>query len=245
MRLLTWNIHKGIGSLDRRYDLERVVAVIRHYDPDIVALQEVDHEVPRSRSERQAAVLAESLAMPHRVFAPNVFLKYGSYGNATLSRHAISRSRNIDLTLPGKKARGALYTEIRVQTGDRRRTLHVINVHLGLSGMERRWQVRTLLGADELTRLDPASRVIIVGDTNDWSGALARGRLRQSGFECVTGTGRRASLTFPSWQPIGALDRVFARGALGCEHHRRSRLALARFASDHLPVVVDIDLVAR
>ena len=242
MRLLTWNIHKGIGSLDRRYDLERTIQAIRHYEPDIVTLQEVDHEVPRSRADRQTEEIAEALGLAHYVFGPNVTLKQGCYGNATLSRFPVSRWKNIDLTLAGKKARGGLYTEIRVSTGEHRLTVHLVNIHLGLSGMERRWQVRNLLAHEEIARLDRSRRLMIVGDTNDWSGALARGRLRQAGFECVTGIGRRASLTFPSWQPVGALDRVFARGALRCEHHRRARLAVAQQASDHLPLVVDVEL---
>ena len=40
LRLMTYNIHKGIGGVDRRYDLQRIIDVIRHYDPDIVFLQE-------------------------------------------------------------------------------------------------------------------------------------------------------------------------------------------------------------
>ncbi len=243
MRLLTWNIHKGIGSLDRRYDLKRVVAVIEHYDADIVALQEVDEGVPRSASDRQAEWLAEAMGYPYHVFGPNVWLKQGCYGNAVLSRHPLVRWRNIDLTFSGKKPRGALYAEIRASSGEHRLTLHLVNLHLGLSGMERRWQVRRLLASEELVHLERLARVIVAGDTNDWAGALARGRLIQAGFHCVTGTGRRASLTFPSWQPVGALDRVYARGSLACETHRRARLALARQASDHLPVVVDVALV--
>jgi endonuclease/exonuclease/phosphatase family metal-dependent hydrolase len=243
MRLLTWNIHKGIGSLDRRYALHRITSVLQHYDPDIAVLQEVDQEVPRSGRDRQAEQLAEILGYSHFCFGPNVQLKQGCYGNATLARYPITRWRNIDLTLTGKKARGALYTDVRVQVGDRRLTLHLLNIHLGLSGMERRWQMRRLLEAPELQHLDRSSRILIAGDTNDWSGALSRGRLRQAGFDCVTGTGRRASLTFPSWQPVGALDRVYSRGAVLCEPHRRSRLALASQASDHLPVIVEVDLI--
>ncbi len=244
LRLLTWNIHKGIGSLDRRYDLGRIVSVIKHYSPDIAVLQEVDDGVPRSGTDCQTEVIAGALGYAHAAFGPNVFLKQGCYGNAILSRHPIARWRNIDLTISGKKARGALYAEIRAPAGEHRLTLHLVNVHLGLSGMERRWQVRNLLDSEELSNLGRLGRVIVAGDTNDWSGALARGRLRDVGFRCVTGVGRRASLTFPSWQPVGALDRVFACGEISCEHHHRGRLALAHQASDHLPVVVDVELLA-
>jgi endonuclease/exonuclease/phosphatase family metal-dependent hydrolase len=41
LTILSWNIHKGIGGIDRRYRLERVIEVIRHHDPDVALLQEV------------------------------------------------------------------------------------------------------------------------------------------------------------------------------------------------------------
>ena len=47
MRLLTWNIHKGIGGSDRRYAMYRIFDVIEAENPDIVLLQEVDSGVPR------------------------------------------------------------------------------------------------------------------------------------------------------------------------------------------------------
>ena len=41
-RLISYNIHKGIGGVDRRYDLGRVIETINFYRPDIALLQEVD-----------------------------------------------------------------------------------------------------------------------------------------------------------------------------------------------------------
>ncbi len=245
LRLLTWNIHTGIGGRDRRYEPERIADVIGHYDPDVVLLQEVDDGVPRSRQDHQAHMLADAMGYHHRAFGPNVKLKHGRYGNATLSRLRITHSNNINLTFPMKKRRGALYTELKARVGRHRYTLHVFNTHLGLSGMERRWQVRKLLDARAMRSLDAHSRVVIGGDTNDWASALPRGQLRQSGFDCITGGGARATRTFPAWAPVGALDRVFLRGALRCHHHFRSRLELARHASDHLPVVVDVEPLPR
>src|SRR4029077_13047681 len=48
IRIVTYNIHRAIG-VDRRFRPERVVAVLHHYDPDVVLLQEVDDGAPRSR----------------------------------------------------------------------------------------------------------------------------------------------------------------------------------------------------
>ncbi|MFN5756450.1 MAG: endonuclease/exonuclease/phosphatase family protein, partial [Planctomycetia bacterium] len=49
MRLLSWNIHKGIGGRDRRYSLARIIDCIEAENPDIICLQEVDRLVRRSR----------------------------------------------------------------------------------------------------------------------------------------------------------------------------------------------------
>ena len=245
MRLLSWNIHKGIGGLDRRYDLTRILDVIHHYDPDVCVLQEVDDGVPRSREHDQAHLLSEVLGYPHYAFGSNVALRKGSYGNATLSRFPLAEAYNIDLTVSLKKPRGALYTEIHARTGRHARTLHLYNCHLGLSGTERRLQIRRLLESEQLGRLGTASRVIIAGDTNDWNGALARGRLRRAGFTCATGRGARASLTFPAWRPVSALDRVYLRGPVAGLHHFRGRLNTCIQASDHLPIIMDLELLGH
>ena len=242
MRLLLWNIHKGIGGVDRRYAPERIATLIHHHRPDVVALQEVDQDVPRSRHHDQAEWLAEKLGFRHVAYGPNVTLKHGRYGNATLSHFPIAREENIDLTFPFKKKRGALLTDLDVPVQGHTLTLHLVNIHLGLAGLERRWQIRTLLESEPLRHLDRRSRIVIAGDTNDWGGSLAGGRLGRSGFECASGRGRRAVRTFPAVSPVGALDRVFLRGPVHSEHCARSRLALSAQASDHLPVIVDLVL---
>ncbi len=244
MRLIIWNIHKGIGARDRHYAPGRIASVLGHYQPDVVLLQEVDDGAPRSGRDPQAQMLAEALEMPHVAFGPNVKLKVGRYGNATLSRHPIAEHRNVDLTLPMKKRRGALYTKLHAQVRGHRYSVHLFNIHLGLAGMERRWQTKKLVDRVPLSGLRRGSRVIVAGDTNDWAGALPYGSLGRDGFRCVTGIGAKAIRTFPSWKPVGALDKIFLRGPVSTHHVFRSRMALAREASDHIPIIVDLDLGA-
>ena len=56
MRLLTYNIHKGIGGRDRRYQLQRVIDVLEAENPDIICLQEVDRHNQRSHFDDQPRV---------------------------------------------------------------------------------------------------------------------------------------------------------------------------------------------
>ena len=58
MRILTFNIHKGIGGLDRRYEIDRVIDLLSSFDADLLLLQEVDHGARRSGYHNQAELIA-------------------------------------------------------------------------------------------------------------------------------------------------------------------------------------------
>jgi len=60
---MSWNIHKGVGGLDRRYNLDRTIAVLRHYDPDILLLQEVAQDIRSLRRHNQVELLAQALEL--------------------------------------------------------------------------------------------------------------------------------------------------------------------------------------
>lgn len=244
LRLLTYNIHKAIG-VDRRFDPERIVEILRHHDADIVLMQEVDREHPRSNRIDLAAYVAKALSYRYRAVGMNVFMRHGKYGNATLSRFPIGRQRNIDLTIGRKKRRGAQHTRIHVVGGNVAGDVDVFNIHLGLAASTRREQMTRLLSSPDVLHLEPSRACIIAGDMNDWQGELKRKFFRPAGFECATNRragSRWAIRTFPSYAPAGGLDKVFFRGPLTLLSAHRSRLDLARVASDHLPVIVEFEL---
>ena len=54
--------------------------------------------------------------------------------------------------------------------------------------------------------------------------------------------GRRARGTFPSWLPLFCLDHVWIGRALTADAVTVPRDPVARVASDHLPIVVDLTL---
>jgi endonuclease/exonuclease/phosphatase family metal-dependent hydrolase len=237
-RLLTYNIHKGIGGLDRRYDLSRVVETIRYYQPDFALLQEVDDGAPRSRHDCQVDLLAEAIDLPHRAFQRNVRLRIGHYGNAMLSRFPLEEPANVDLTLRFKKRRAALICRCHLQVDGHSRSLAIANVHLGLAGFERQIQLRRLLADEHLARLHDATAVIIAGDFNDVWDNLGRRVMHPAGFQLGSGRLR----TFPAAAPLRRLDRVFYRGPLSAVGAFAGHTGLARRASDHLPLIVDFEL---
>ena len=234
IRILTWNIHKGIGGVDRRYSLDRIIESIRHYNPDIAMLQEVDDGVPRSRLHRQVDLLAEALSLEHSLFQTNVRLKLGGYGNAILSRFSFQSDWNISLKVPLKKNRRAIIAKLTVPAGDGHRTLIIGNTHLGLAGYERKKQLRMLMEADPLRHAHHDTPMILGGDMNDVYHSLDA-RLSRSGFQSTT----RDAKTFPAFMPVRGLDRLYFRGNVKLDHSFVGHLALARRASDHLPVIAD------
>ncbi|MCX4242383.1 endonuclease/exonuclease/phosphatase family protein [Paraliomyxa miuraensis] len=239
LRALSYNIHKCIGGIDRRYQPERVIATIAHYAPDLVMLQEVDAGAKRSGGHRQADMLAEALGLRHHAWFPNVFLRSGgAYGNAVLSRFPCRTAFNMDLSLAGRKARSVLHTVVRIRVGSRSRTVHVFNLHLGLRQDERRRQLVRFLGSHPFAHMHARTPVIVAGDFNDVYGTLGARLLVPAGFRAMPS----APNTFPAYAPLRPLDAFFVRGDVQIRRVARGEISMARRASDHLPLVVDLEL---
>lgn len=238
-RLLTYNIHKGIGGLDRRYDLARIIETIRHYQPDLALLQEVDDGAKRSQHHCQVDVLAEAVELPHRAYQRNVRLRtVGHYGNAVLSRFPLVEPEDLDLTIRFKKRRCAQIFRFHAHVAGHSRTVAVANVHLGLAGFERQIQLRRLLDCGALCRLHEHTPLIVAGDFNDVWDNLGKRVMHPAGFQLGSGQAR----TFPAAAPLRRLDRVFYRGPVTVTGAFAGHTGLARRASDHLPLIVDFEL---
>jgi endonuclease/exonuclease/phosphatase family metal-dependent hydrolase len=238
LRTLSYNIHKCIGGIDRRYDPDRIVEVIQNLDVDVAMLQEVDGGVARSNHDHQVDLLAERLGLRYRTWFPNVDVRGGGqYGNAILSRYPIVESTNLDLSIRFKKRRSALHAVLRVRHDGVDRTVHVYNMHLGLARYERRRQLRMFLDSHPFQNLHHDTPIVVGGDLNDVYGGLGE-LLVPAGFR---GSERRP-LTFPAWGPLRALDAIFVRGAMDFLQLARCDSELARRASDHRPLVAEVRL---
>jgi endonuclease/exonuclease/phosphatase family metal-dependent hydrolase len=243
-RVLSYNIHRAIG-VDRRFAPGRIARILDSHDADLVLLQEVDEGAPRSRELDLAREIAEQVGYPHLAVGHNVSLRKGRYGNATLSRHPILTQRNIDLTIGARKRRGCQHTRVALSRGGGRHELEVFNLHLGLSARERQQQIGLLLASRELAALEPQTPCLIGGDFNDWRALLWPVFTELMGFRSATdrpGARGAGAPTYPSFSPLGALDRLYYKGSLRLLHARVCRLQLSRVASDHLPIIADFEL---
>lgn len=236
MRVLTYNIHKGIGARDRRYRLERIIEVIERENPDLMCLQEVVRHAPRVKNHNQPRLLTSYFQPADNLFQMNVHYQRGGYGNLILSRWPFTSHHNISLRQRQKKPRGAQLTVVDSPEGP----FHLVNLHLGLSDRERHWQMNQLL-RHRLFQEAGDLPTMIAGDTNDWRNTLRKGDLAGHGFAAISTPVSRFR-TFPAWLPIGSLDKCFIRGKIRIARAHVAGHRLARTASDHLPLVVDFHL---
>ena len=241
LRFVTYNIHRAIG-VDRRFRPGRIVEILRHHEPDVALLQEVDQGAPRSGRLDLGREIADAVDYPHLAIGHNVKLRRGRYGNATLSRFPITRERNIDLTVDRRKRRGCQHTTLDLGAD---RTLEVFNLHLGLSARERERQIGILVRSPEFACTRDAGPCVVAGDFNDWRSRLRVIFTEILGFRSASEQRGRTGHdipTYPSLSPRGALDRVYFSASLRLLGARRCRLRISKVASDHLPLIVDLEL---
>lgn len=239
VRLVTYNVHSCVG-LDGKLSPERIARVIARYDPDIVALQEVD--VGRARTGRvdQAEVIAGLLEMLMH-FHPVLSVEEERYGDALLSRLPMRLVRAGRLpTHPHRRdlePRGALWVEV----GEGPAALQVVNTHLGLSPKERAAQVDTLLGPEWVGGIAAGAGAVLCGDFNalGWFPVCRRITARMRDVQ-VGRIGHRPRNTYWGRFPLGRIDHVFVDPDLVVRHVEVPDDALTRVASDHLPVIVDL-----
>jgi len=239
VRLVTWNIHGGLGR-DGRRDLARIAELLEAVKSDVAALQEVG-DAHRGNVETELADQASWLGRRlgwFVAYGPNLVLRGQPYGNAVLSRYPIAHAHNYDLSVPRREPRGCLRADLTLPGGA---SLHLFDLHLGLSGGERRKQAAMLFSADLLRDAALAAPLVLCGDFNMWSplpGPIFR-LLRTSLRDAAAVAGSRRA-TYPSSLPLLRLDRAYVDSSvevLGCGIVNDAR---ARAASDHLPLWVDL-----
>lgn len=239
MRVLSYNIQKGFGGRDRRYNFQRTIAAIEQENPDIICLQEVDHNERRTRFDDQPKILSEYFKFPAWDYQFNHKVHAGGYGNLLLSRFPFQSVSQVCLKLNHRKKRGAQVVVVETPEGP----FLLVAWHLGLKEKQRHQQVRHLLDHVDLqTNLELPT--LIVGDFNDWRNTLAKGPFAQHGFEEITRPPSKFR-SFPAFLPIGSLDKAFFRGPLKIVDARVVRNNLTKQASDHLPVLIDFHLAQR
>lgn len=221
--MATYNTHDCIGR-DGEYSPERIADVILEMQVDVVALQEItlDHAGDLAAHLEKTTGM---LIVDGTIFGRGV----GRYGNVLLSRYGIREQRLHDLSYSGREPRGVIDTVLVIDGNP----LRVLATHLGLTTTERTVQFRWL--ASLLS--DDTRPAVLLGDFNVWLSSRPFVELRNLGF---IHTGIR---TFPTWLfPMLPLDRILVRHPAVIQCCSRHDSPNSRIASDHFPLVVDMEI---
>ncbi|HZH18733.1 MAG TPA: endonuclease/exonuclease/phosphatase family protein [Geodermatophilus sp.] len=248
VRLVTFNTHHGVGD-DGRHDLPRLATVLAAADADIICLQEVDRYFGgRSEDVDQALLLSRALDM-QLAWGPAIDEprrdreSRRQYGNALLSRLPILISDVHPLPASGEP-RSALRTMVELDGA----ALWVTTTHLSTRSPEERAEQ---IAAIAQLHTEPMETGVLVGDFNTDPGApelaaltgrfadaweLAPERDDQAGWRFWHA---KQGGTHPARRPHRRIDQVWVSPGVGVAG---AHVLDAAGASDHLPLVVDLQV---
>ncbi|WP_229874500.1 endonuclease/exonuclease/phosphatase family protein [Amycolatopsis deserti] len=242
LTVASYNIHAGAGQ-DGVFDLARTAAAVRDLRADVVGLQEVDvHWDARSQYRDEATELARALDM-HVFFAPIYDLDPPApgaprrqYGVAVLSRFPILAARNLEitrlstLTPDATPAPAPGFAEVTVAAHGGPVRVYTTHLDYRADPAVRRAQVADMLAV--LDRLPGPE--ILTGDFNAEPAAPELAPL----WTDLTDADPRAG-TYPAAEPVKRIDFV----TTSRDFATRSARTVATTASDHRPVVAELDRV--
>lgn len=184
--------------------------------------------------------IANQLNM-YYVFYPLVRMKTDDFGIAVLSKYPLTivRAQNLP-TLPRRKPlerRGAIWVEIEVDG----HPVQLVGTHLGLRDAEKQAQVEALLGPEFLGDSKMKFPYVFCGDLNSHPSQKPYKRLAELLMDAPAFL-KQEHNTFPSFFPMIRIDHVFVPRQIGVLHSDVIKNSLTRQASDHIPLVVDLDI---
>jgi len=231
LRIATYNIHRCRG-LDRRVKPSRTAAVLADINADVIALQEVVGS--NANSPGHAQELGAALGMGW-VMASTRRLRGHLFGNVVLSRFPVRHHAQYDLSWKNREPRCCQRVDLAVND----HTVHLYNVHLGTSLLERRHQAIRLAEIVHDSRVEGPK--VMVGDFNEWTRGLATTMLTEALQSVDLFAHLKRRRTYPGIFPLLHLDHIYYEGAkVKVQSVALPRTRRALIASDHLPLVADL-----
>jgi len=228
-RAASYNIHRTVGS-DRRHDPQRVAQVIREVGAPVIGLQEVNWRPERELGGESQAEFLAHLPGYEAIAGSNLIEHRGHYGNMLLTRYPVLAVQRHSILYRAREPRGVVDVTLDI-AGQR---VRVLVTHFGLSLRERRFQANLLV---EIIAQATPEPVLLLGDLNDWIPGSPSIAPLLAGCDPT-----RSPASFPSGWPLFALDRIVTWRVGSPLRVYAHRSTVARWASDHLPVVAEIGI---
>lgn len=245
IHVLTYNIHKGFNTGNRRFMLHQMRDQLRRANVDIVFLQEIQGEHTK-KSQRvsdwpdasQFEFLAESI-WPHYTYGKNAIYQSGHHGNAILSKYPFIHWENINVSSMKQASRSFLHGI--VEYGSAAAQLHLICVHFDFVPYERQRQI-SLLNQYIAKEVPAGEALIVAGDFNDWRSRAERHLAKDLALtEIFKDTHGQYAKSYPAWMPVFPLDRIYYRNLTPLECHCL-RHAPWHKLSDHAPLAASFNV---
>ena len=238
---MTYNVHRCLGP-GGKDSISEITSVCKDAGADVIALQELDApETDEHEGAHHARDLASQLGM-ELLFCRTFRRGVGYYGHALLSRHTLELKKVTTFASPHADAepRGAIWARTALGPGE---TLDIISTHLGVHRNERGMQSQELVGERWLGNEQLMKPHLLCGDLNAVPNAMTYRRFAsklRDAQRCLKGHRPRA--TFPSRLPLLRLDHVFVSDDLEVRAVNVPWNGRSRRASDHLPLIIDLEL---
>lgn len=241
MKLLTYNIHKGLSWNGKRFVLKQLQQSLSMVDPDIMFLQEVvgHHSKLAHKYSDWIHDQTEFLALDNWSYSYSAHAQYEGrhHGNSILSRFELNERHTHDLTLHNLEKRGLLFSSVQIENTQ----VHLYCTHLNLFQHHRQKQLEII--CDFIFKNTPIETpVILAGDFNDWSKKATQILDQKLAMkEAHYRVHHKYAKTFPAKLPVTSLDRVYTRGLKIIKAEVLSGTPWNKL-SDHLPLVIECEL---
>lgn len=231
LRVMTYNLRFGeLATIDQ------LAEHIKAFQPDFVALEEVDVNTHRTLAPHQNGrdMLSELAGKTNMfgLYGKTIHFSGGYYGIGILSKHPYISVNKLMLPNPqGVEPRALLEGLFEVGKSD---TIFFAATHLDVTDEKTRE-----LQAQYITDYFKSSSypVIIGGDFNAEPNSKVIKKIMARHWLDATDS----ALTFPAWEPKVKIDYLYARPQKGWRIVRTQ--AIHSLLSDHLPIITELEYV--
>ena len=220
VRVMSYNVKNGMG-VDGITSIERCSDVIRKVNPDVVAIQEVD-SVNRRNNYYVLGRMAEQTGY-HAYYGPTIKYRSGKYGIGVLSKKPALSTKFYPMP-HRREDRGVLVVEFK--------KYYLVCTHLSGQYIRDGRCVQVDVIREAVSGLKKP--VFIAGDMNARPGTPVMKAFKE--FAVVLSDENKK--TAPSDNPRGCIDYIL--GTNGSFKVLDEEVIYGCFASDHLPLYVDV-----